>query len=102
MEFCRLHYCMVNLGSMTDAPATQKFQFVGGDLCLDYCNTVGGKRGAIARDKLHAYADFACWCEQAGLLDRSEAQVLVRRAARRPADAASALARALGLREAIY
>jgi hypothetical protein len=31
------------------APAT-KFQFVGGDLSLDFCNTMGGKRGGMELD----------------------------------------------------
>jgi len=85
-----------------DATSARKFQFISGSVCLDLCNTVGGKRGARIREDLNSFADFAAWCEQAGLVDKSEGEVLVRMAARHPADGASVLARALALREAIY
>lgn len=78
----------------------KKFQFIGGALCLDFCNTVGGKRGVIAREKLHGYADFLNWCEQAGLAPEPEA--LRKKSERSPDEAASVLARAIELREAIY
>src|SRR5439155_6179820 len=51
---------------------------------------------------LNTYADFISWCEQAGLLDLSEARTLIRFAGRHPADAAMTLSRALELREAIF
>jgi predicted RNA-binding Zn ribbon-like protein len=87
---------------MNDTGAAKKFQFVGANLCLNFCNTVGGKRGVRTRENLHVYADLLSWCNQAGLLDEHEAAVLARRAARIPADASRVLARAIKLREAIY
>src|SRR2546429_642416 len=80
----------------------KKFQFVGGDLCLDFTNTMGGKRGVAPREYLNAYTDFVSWCRQAGLLDSSKAQALARRAARRAEESARALRRAIALRETIY
>ena len=44
----------------------KKFQFVAGDVCLDFTNTMGGKRGLSAREYLNSYADFVSWCQQAG------------------------------------
>jgi len=88
--------------SKLDVPPAIKFQFVGGDLCLDFCNTVGGKRSATTREKLKSYADFVSWCEQAGLIANSAATTLLQRAARQPREAASVLERAIELREAIY
>jgi len=85
----------------TLSPA-KKFQFVGGNLCLDFTNTVGGKRGLSTREHLNSYADFVCWCQQADLLDASTANALLRRSARHPDEAAAALGRAIGLRESIY
>ncbi len=87
---------------MAEAQAAPKFQFVGGDLCLDFCNTVGGKRGGIAREKLHTLNDFICWAEQGVLLKSEQAEELRRYAARRPAEASALLARATELREAIF
>ena len=84
------------------ASSPKKFQFVGGDLCLDFTNTMGGKRGVAPREYLNSYADFVSWCRQAGLLDSSKAQALARSAARRSQDSAAALRRAIALRETIY
>src|SRR5712691_3656763 len=84
------------------ASPSRKFQLVAGDLCLDFANTVGGKRGATTREYLNSYADFVSWCEQAGLLDGPKAKALVRRGSSRPDDSAAALQRAVALRETIY
>ncbi len=84
------------------ASSPKKFEFVGGDLCLDFTNTMGGKRGVAPREYLNSYADFVSWCRQAGLLDSSKAQALARSAARRSQDSAAALRRAIALRETIY
>src|SRR2546423_14889835 len=80
---------------------SRKFLFIGKELCLDFCNTVGGKRGATVREYLNSYADFASWCEQAGLLERPRAEALARTAAGK-ANTASVLSRAIALREALY
>ena len=93
---------MVEVNSISDAPVAKPFQFVGGELCLDFCNTVGGKRGAIARERLKSYDDFLSWSNQAGLLDKNEAESLRRQSTRRPAQARTVLRRAIDLREAIY
>jgi predicted RNA-binding Zn ribbon-like protein len=87
---------------MNPTAPTKKFQFIGGELCLDFCNTVGGKRGVTTREYLDSYATLISWAEQAGLLNEPQAGALARKAARRPTDAAALLSRALGLREAIY
>jgi predicted RNA-binding Zn ribbon-like protein len=87
--------------SATVSPGIQ-FQFVGGDLSLDYCNTVGGKRGLVTREHLHTYADFLSWCRQAGLVTDAQLKILSRRAGQRPADADRVLSRGIELRETIY
>jgi predicted RNA-binding Zn ribbon-like protein len=79
-----------------------KFQFVGGNLSVDFCNTMGGKRGGIAREKLHLFNDFVAWGEQAKLLKLGQAEVLRSHAAHHPAKAADLLARTIELREAIF
>jgi len=80
----------------------KKFQFVGGQLCLDFANTVGGTRAGAAREYLHSYADFLCWCREAGLVSASGAGAMRQKATRRSTDAAGVFQRALALREAIY
>ncbi len=80
----------------------KKFQLVAGDVCLDFTNTVGGKRGLATREYLNSYADFVSWCQQAGLSNESTADALLRRGARQPGESVAALRRAIALREAIY
>src|SRR6266581_2821038 len=81
---------------------TKKFEFVAGNLCLDFCNTVGGERGGIVHEYFNSYRDFVSWSEQAGLLDRSKSESLLRKSGRHPAEAEAVVNRAIVLREAIY
>jgi predicted RNA-binding Zn ribbon-like protein len=84
-------------------------KLVGGDLCLDFVNTVGGReaegpRGAVQvrEDKLRDYGDLVAWSRHAGVATEDRGRELARQAGRRPAEAAAVLARARGLREALY
>lgn len=86
----------------SDAPATKKFRFVAGALCLDFTNSVGGKRGVIAREHLHSYRDLVSWAEQVGIVDEARSKQLLTLAEEQPEEAAKTLQRALSLREAIY
>ncbi len=80
----------------------RKFQFVAGELCLDFANTVGGTRGPAAREYLKSYPDLVAWCREAGLVKESASDALLHAAARRPDKSAAALQRAIALRETIY
>lgn len=76
---------------------------IGGALCLDFCNTVGGRRdGGVLADHLKDYGDLAHWSQDAGLLSPREAQDLLTRAAANPEQARRALAHARDLRETLY
>jgi len=91
-----------------------RVNLVGGRLCLDFANTVGGWNpdpardknnpfAAVARaDKLGDYFDLLAWSLHAGLLGENEAQALAREAQRRGKEAAAAFRRAIALRGAIY
>ena len=92
----------MNVSPNLSAAPPKTFQFVGGALCLDFCNSMGGKREAVAREYLHSYADFLSWSQQAGLVGASAAAARLRHACRRPAAAAAVLRRAIALRESIY
>lgn len=97
------------------------FSFTSGWLCLDFCNTVGGRHPVevapaklathaalvqaghyATRDDLPTYGDLVEWGRQAGVLDQAEAERLVALAAARPAQAEATLAQAVELREALY
>jgi predicted RNA-binding Zn ribbon-like protein len=76
---------------------------VGGDLALDFANTLGGARAGPWDDEwLHRYDDLVAWARHGGLVDAGEAAGLARRASREPRAAARALHRAIALRERIH
>jgi predicted RNA-binding Zn ribbon-like protein len=97
------------------------FSFSAGALCLDFCNTVGGRHQVEvaheklktnhllseegrfdSRDYLREYDDLIEWGKQAGLLATENVERLMTEAANRPQAAATVLAQAITLREGIY
>jgi predicted RNA-binding Zn ribbon-like protein len=85
---------------MAPAPGDQ-FDLSGGDLCLDFANTLSGRQGA-RREHLSAWPDLVAWGEQAGLLSSGDAARLRAAARRHGALSARQFRRALALRECLY
>ena len=97
--------------SVTEAGTVK---LIGGRLCLDFVNAVGGRKGnqsgkrlrqdfgQIRADKLTEFLDLVMWSQHAGILTDKEARHLLREAKSRPTDAKSVFERGLRLREAIY
>src|SRR2546430_16273990 len=79
-----------------------RFEFIGGEPCLDFTNTVGGDRRVDPSEHLHGYADLVAWARQGELLSPAQGRALLLRAQREPVAAAAALAAAVGLREALF
>jgi len=89
-------------------------KLIGGRLCLDFVNAVGGRGPAspsekrnkedysVREDKLNDYGDLLAWSQHVGLLTEGEIQKLFREGRQQPAEAAPVFARAIELREAIY
>jgi predicted RNA-binding Zn ribbon-like protein len=85
-------------------------KLVGGDPCLDFVNTVGGRLAEgdsstptlVREDKLEGYDDLLAWIRHAALLDEGTLRELARMARRRPRDASRVLARVRTLREALH
>ena len=93
----------------TPASPAANMKLVGGDPCLDFVNTVGGRvplagsaRTRVRADKLAAYPDLVAWSLHAGLVDEDAGRGLLRQATARPREALAAHGRALALREALY
>jgi predicted RNA-binding Zn ribbon-like protein len=78
-----------------------ELELVGGEVCLDFANTVGGTRDD-PKERLHGYEDLVLWSARGGALEPDAVAPLLAAAADRPAEAAAVHARAIGLREAIY
>lgn len=99
--------------SLPESPAGT-LRLIGGRLCLDFVNTVGGRRTGLSRKKLEAsedlvlneklndYIDLVAWSQHTGVVTETEAQRLIREGRRLAVEAARVLKRALRLREAIY
>jgi len=77
------------------------WDFCGGQLAIDFTNTVGS-RGGAPEEHLRTFGDLVAWAEARGILSRAGSTRLRREAAHRPAAARAALAGALVLREALY
>jgi predicted RNA-binding Zn ribbon-like protein len=89
---------------MADTTQTEpyRFEFIGGEPCLDFTNTVGGDRRTTTTEHLHGYGELVAWARQGELLTPAQARALLLRAQREPAGAAEALRDALELREALF
>jgi predicted RNA-binding Zn ribbon-like protein len=75
--------------------------FAGGDLALDFVNTVGGLIGEIPGpedDFLHSYEDVLTFAVKEGAVSKRQARRLARTARERPEEAGDALRAALRMR----
>jgi len=92
---------MVTSESTRRSDPDYAFDFCGGQLAIDFTNTVGS-RGGAPEEHLRTFGDLVAWAEARGILPRAGAARLRREAAERPTAARAALGRALELREALY
>jgi predicted RNA-binding Zn ribbon-like protein len=83
-------------------PEAETHQLIGGELCLDFANTLNssGKNGP--REFLRDYRDLVVWCQKTGILSGKDSGFLIAEAIRRPDQASAALERARALRGVIY
>src|SRR5918996_860358 len=70
-------------------------------LSLGFANTLDNRLIGPA-ERLNSYDDMVAWGHERGILTDRETEQLAQEAVRRPVEAASTLARAIVLREAIY
>jgi predicted RNA-binding Zn ribbon-like protein len=80
----------------------RRFKLRGGDVSLDFVNTLGWRLTGYPREYLRSYEDLLDWGRQAGLLALEETEDLFRQATLDPEGARQTLSRALALREAVY
>jgi predicted RNA-binding Zn ribbon-like protein len=90
-----------------------QMRLVGGQLSLDFVNTVDGRRNysprsdlAIANnvvgDKLGNYSDLVEWSYHAGIITIMDSRRLLQEGRRKAREAAKVFDRAIALREALY
>ncbi len=78
------------------------FELIGGRLCLEFVNTVSGKRGINPTERLHDYRNLVSWSRQVGIFDESEVKGLLAQAQQSPEQAERVYRDAIDLREALY
>jgi len=78
------------------------FDLTAGALCLDFANTVERRLTARPVEQLRTYGDLLAFSWQTGSLSADVLAALPAEARLRPADAASAVQRAVVLREALH
>ncbi|TWF75850.1 putative RNA-binding Zn ribbon-like protein [Pseudonocardia hierapolitana] len=84
---------------MTDAP--RELPIVGGNLALDFANTVDDPLGPTRHDHVATYPDLVRWSLRVDTLDEQRAEQLLRAAEHDPGAAEAALERAHELREVL-
>jgi predicted RNA-binding Zn ribbon-like protein len=78
------------------------FEFIAGNLALDFANTVHNYGAADPEDDLKSHSELVNWVRQAGLVSEAESRELDHRARAKPGAAQSALRQALRLRRCVY
>lgn len=86
----------------TDKTAMKTFEFIGGQMCLDFANTLGGLRSGVTQEYVSDYNDLVAWSQQAGLITENQATNLLHEARLCPDEAAAVLVSTRLFREAIY
>jgi len=87
---------------MSQPKPKSPFEFTGGNLCLDFANTVDNRASERRKELLTDYGRFLQWGEEAGVTTKKTAERLGRLAAEAPGNAQSVLRSAIQLRETIY
>jgi predicted RNA-binding Zn ribbon-like protein len=76
--------------------------FLGGDVCLDFVNTTGGRTKAREYDRLESFTDAVSWARAADLVHADEHDLLQDRAKTQPLKAERALHALREQRESLH
>jgi predicted RNA-binding Zn ribbon-like protein len=77
-------------------------RLIGGELCLDFVNTVDPRHAPDRREYLDSYPALVAWGRYAGAIGAAEGERLLTAAAGDPGEAQRVLQRAIMLREGLY
>jgi predicted RNA-binding Zn ribbon-like protein len=79
-----------------------KFELIGGNVCLDFINTLDDRPSDKPKELLTDYYELARFGEDTGILTPEQLDFLCENVHLMPGEAAGALRRAIHLREAMY
>ncbi len=77
-------------------------RLLGGNLCLDFVNTIEGRLDPHPEEFLHGYEDVVHWGEHVSLLNPAQAATLLEEAKKLPDAAVACFERAIALRDVLY
>jgi predicted RNA-binding Zn ribbon-like protein len=75
---------------------------LGGELCLDFVNTIEPRGVDQPQEFLVTYSDLVAWSHHVGVVTAAEAECLLHAAAARQPEAEAVHRRAIALRETLY
>jgi predicted RNA-binding Zn ribbon-like protein len=79
-----------------------KFELIGGNVCLDFINTLDDRPSGKPKELLKDYYELARFGEDTGILTPEQLDFFYENVPLMPEEAADALRRAIKLREAVY
>jgi len=79
-----------------------KFELIGGNVCLDFINTLDDRPSTQPKELLKNFYELARFGEDTGILKPEELDFFYERVHLVPEEAADAMRRAIHLREALY
>jgi predicted RNA-binding Zn ribbon-like protein len=83
-------------------PEGYLFEFSGGDLSLDFVNTVDERPTDHSNELLPTSAEYISWAHQARLLTKMQELNLLKKASRNPREAEAARKSAIAMREVLF
>jgi predicted RNA-binding Zn ribbon-like protein len=79
-----------------------KFELIGGNVCLDFVNTLDDRPSAQPKELLKNYYELARFGEDTGILTPAQLDFFYERAHLAPDETKEAMRRAINLRESLY
>ena len=107
MEFTGYVYYELIMRAI-QASGAAEMKLIGGRLCLDFINTVDGRKSGsrsvdqVLGDKLTDYSDLVEWSRHSGIVTATEAERLIQASKRNARAAKKVFDRAIALREALH
>jgi predicted RNA-binding Zn ribbon-like protein len=93
---------MTNFTKRAEQVSAQEFDISGGNLALDFANTISRRRSEQPVEHLLSYSHLIRWANQAGIISSAEANRIIRRTENNSKQTAKALQEVIELREAVF
>jgi predicted RNA-binding Zn ribbon-like protein len=90
-----------NLSIMTETRDAEIHHLIGGELCLDFANTLYGHTDAI-HEYLFDYRDLVLWSRHVGILTPQKAEKFLSKREQVPTESEAVFHQAIRLREALF